>query len=123
MKRNFKALVYEQISEEVQRREQETIKEYEEKTNKLMTIINEKETIILKYEKTTEALDVSNNIIKYKYVCEPNEQSMLLHQEANSLKKSLKACVRHIKQLKCRNVEHMNINYVLYRIKSKYFLI
>lgn len=81
-----------------------------------MAIINEKETIILKYEKTSDALDASNNVIKYKYVCEPTEQSMLLHQEANSLKKSLKACIKQIKQLKIRNVEYMNINYVYYKI-------
>jgi hypothetical protein len=77
-----------------------------------MSLLNEKEATILKYEKNAEAIDTSNTIIKYKYVIEPNEQSLLLHQEINSLKKSLKACIRQIKQLKNRNVELININYV-----------
>lgn len=98
----------------MERREEETRLESEKNIKKLTNYIEEKEKNLWKNDKIIDINDEENSfMIKYKHIIDPNEQTMILNQEINEYKKLLKQLYRLIKDLKSKNLDLTQTNYVI----------
>ena len=114
-------MVNEQITDELQRREIETMDEYNRKISKLTKIIQNKETYIANLEKsngqsTLNNINTNNNEresnVYYKYIVEPNEQMIIMNEELTLTRNILKKLFKKNQELKVKNLELVQINYV-----------
>ena len=107
-----KALICEEITEEVQRKEKEILEECNKKLGKLNKIIENKENYIINLEKNAGAQGNNDSNVCYKYVVEPREQMIIMNEELGIMKGMLKKIFKKYQEVKAKNLELIQINYV-----------
>lgn len=108
-----KALISEQICEESQRRESETVHELEEKITDLRKLLQDKEYAIQELEKIKAIPEQEGVVIKYREVLNPSEQNMRFHNEIDSLNGMLAKVSKELNKLQLDKQELMTINFSL----------
>jgi hypothetical protein len=110
-------LINEQIAEDLQRKDIEKIEEYNKKIKKLTQIIDNKENYIKNLEKLSQQKVPDNNNhennIYYKYVMEPNEQMVIMTENVCLMKGIMKRLFKKYQEIKAKNIELIQINYVI----------
>jgi len=108
-----KALISEQICEESQRHESETVHELEEKITDLRKLLQDKEYAIQELEKIKAIPEQEGVVIKYREVLNPSEQNMRFHNEIDSLNGMLAKVSKELNKIQVEKQELMTINYSL----------
>jgi hypothetical protein len=108
-----KALISEQICEESQRHESETVHELEEKITDLRKLLQDKEYAIQELEKIKAIPEQEGVVIKYREVLNPSEQNMRFHNEIDSLNGMLAKVSKELNKLQVEKHEIMSLNYNL----------
>lgn len=110
-----KALINEQIAEDLQRKDIEKIEEYNKKIQKLTLLIDSKENCIKTLEKINQqnAPENPDNNVYYKYVVDPNEQMVIMSEDVGLMKGILKRLFKKYQEIKTKNIELIQMNYVL----------
>lgn len=110
-------MINEQIAEDLQRKDIEKIEEYNKKIKKLTQIIDNKENYIKNLEKLSQQKVPDNNNhennIYYKYVMEPNEQMVIMTENVCLMKGIMKRLFKKYQEIKAKNIELIQINYVI----------
>lgn len=84
-----KSLISDQIAEEAERRQWESLGEFEKKANELAKLVTDKERKISELEKIKPIVDRDGAIILYREILSPSEQILKLHNENEILKNVL----------------------------------
>ena len=92
-------MIIEQILDDLQKKEQENLQEYNRKIQKLNGLLEKKETHIKELEKkiipNEEIIDKENNNFnniqyQYRYLVDPSEQIIAITEEINLMKNIVK---------------------------------
>jgi len=108
-----KALISEQICEEAQRHESETVHELEEKITELRKLLQDKEYAIQELEKIKPITEQEGVVIKYREVMAPTEQNIKFHNEIDALNGMLSKVSKELNKLQSENQELASINFSL----------
>jgi len=108
-----KALLSEQVMEEVQRHEAEVVGEMEQKVLDLRKMIQDKEFFIQQLEKVKPFPDQDGVVVKFREVMSATDQNMRLHEEINNYKFMLTKMGIEINKVKSENQELINANSVI----------
>lgn len=108
-----KALISEQICEEAQRHEAETVHELEEKITDLRKLLQDKEYAIQELEKMKAIPEQEGVVIKYREVLNPSEQNMKFHNEIDALNGMLSKVSKELNKVQSEKQELMTINFSL----------
>jgi len=107
-----KALISEQICEEAQRHELETVAELEEKISDLRKLLQDKEYAIQELEKIKAIPEQEGVVVKFREVLNPTEQNLKLHNEIDALNGMLAKVSKELNKLQAENQQLQNINFV-----------
>lgn len=116
-----RSFLTEQVLEDLQRREGETLDEYNRKLAKLTKLIEEKDKLNQDLAKVKNSSLIKESGILpeekeenfiYRYVLEPNEQVLAINEELEILKGILQRVLKEIRDLKVKNKDLVQINYV-----------
>jgi len=108
-----KALISEQICEEAQRHELETVAELEEKISDLRKLLQDKEYAIQELEKIKAIPEQEGVVVKFREVLNPTEQNLKLHNEIDALNGMLAKVSKELNKLQAENQQLQTINFSL----------
>jgi len=108
-----KALISEQICEEAQRHELETVAELEEKISDLRKLLQDKEYAIQELEKIKAIPEQEGVVVKFREVLNPTEQNLKLHNEIDALNGMLAKVSKELNKFQAENQQLQNINFSL----------
>lgn len=124
MRKTKKVLIIEQILDDLQKKEKENLQEFNRKIQKLNGLLEKKEAHISQLEKKIiPNEEIANNIEKennnynniqyqYRYLIDPSEQIIAITEEINLMKNIVKKMFRKCQELKSKNQDLIQINYV-----------
>jgi len=108
-----KALISEQICEEAQRHELETVAELEEKISDLRKLLQDKEYAIQELEKIKAIPEQEGVVVKFREVLNPTEQNLKLHNEIDALNGMLAKVSKELNKFQAENQQLQTINFSL----------
>jgi hypothetical protein len=108
-----KALISEQICEEAQRHELESVAELDEKAGELRKILQDKEYVIQELEKINPVKDNEGSIIRYREVLPPTEGALKVHNDVETAQATLTRVSKEFNKLQMERQELLTVNFNL----------